>query len=82
MFYSVAFLNLMQESPVGVALSKLLTRPVFSYGTVDTAGKLQVIKPDGTLAVADFAYLAKKRQSHFARSGLAVGESMFTINLW
>ncbi|HCW7014977.1 TPA: hypothetical protein OX923_000514 [Citrobacter farmeri] len=64
-FYSVAFLNLMQESPVGVALSKLLTRPVFSYGTVDTAGKLQVIKPDGTLAVADFAYLAKKAPEPF-----------------
>lgn len=64
-FYSIAFLNNMRESPVGVALSELLNRPVFSYGTVNTAGKLQVIKPDGTLAVADFAYLAKKAPEPF-----------------
>lgn len=64
-FYSIAFLNNMRESPVGVALAELLNRPVFSYGTVNTAGKLQVIKPDGTLAVADFAYLAKKAPEPF-----------------
>ncbi|AKE58805.1 phospholipase D-like domain-containing protein [Citrobacter farmeri] len=64
-FYSIAFLNNMKESPVGVALTELLNRPVFSYGTVNTAGELQVIKPDGTLAVADFAYLAKKAPEPF-----------------
>ncbi|MDM2737566.1 phospholipase D-like domain-containing protein [Citrobacter sp. Ct235] len=64
-FYSIAFLNNMRESPVGVALAELLNRPVFSYGTVNTAGKLQVVKPDGTLAVADFAYLAKKAPEPF-----------------
>ncbi|HFQ8228347.1 TPA: hypothetical protein ACHTCC_004431 [Citrobacter freundii] len=64
-FYSIAFLNNMRESPVGVALAELLNRPVFSYGTVNTAGELQVIKPDGTLAVADFAYLAKKAPEPF-----------------
>ncbi|MPQ53615.1 hypothetical protein GBB84_22225 [Citrobacter sp. NMI7905_11] len=64
-FYSIAFLNNMRESPVGVALAELLNRPVFSYGTVNTAGELQVVKPDGTLAVADFAYLAKKAPEPF-----------------
>lgn len=64
-FYSVAFLNSMRESPVGVALETLLTRSVFSYGTVDSAGKLNVVKPDGTLAVADFAYLARRAPEPF-----------------
>ncbi|EGT4255626.1 hypothetical protein D8W73_16370 [Citrobacter amalonaticus] len=64
-FYSVAFLNQMKASPMGVALSELLNRPVFSYGSVNMAGRLQVIKPDGTLALADFAYLAKKAPEPF-----------------
>lgn len=65
-FFSIAFLNQTKSGSVRKALDRLATRPLFSYGVVDQAGKsLNVHKPDGTVGVVDFAYLAKNAPPPF-----------------
>jgi len=65
-FFSIAFLNQIKSGSVRKALDRLATRPLFSYGVVDQAGKaLNVHKPDGTIGVVDFAYLAKNAPPPF-----------------
>lgn len=65
-FFSIAFLNAIKSGSVRTALDRLATRPLFSYGVVDQAGKaLNVHKPDGTIGVVDFAYLAKNAPPPF-----------------
>ena len=65
-FFSIAFLNQTKSGSVRKALDRLATRPLFSYGVVDQAGKsLNVHKPDGTIGVVDFAYLAKNAPPPF-----------------
>ena len=56
--YSVAFLNQIKSGSTKEALDRVMKRPVFSYGVVDKASKLEVRKPDGTIGLVDFAYLA------------------------
>jgi phosphatidylserine/phosphatidylglycerophosphate/cardiolipin synthase-like enzyme len=63
--YSVAFLNLIRSGPVRAALDRLMKRPVFSYGIVDKRGGLQVRKPDGSIGVVDFSYLANNAPEPF-----------------
>jgi phosphatidylserine/phosphatidylglycerophosphate/cardiolipin synthase-like enzyme len=63
-FFSIAFLNQTKSGSVRKALNRLATRPLFSYGVVNEVGDrtkadaLNVYKPDGTIGVVDFAYLA------------------------
>jgi hypothetical protein len=65
-FFSIAFLNQTKSGSVRKALDRLATRPLFSYGVVDQAGKsLNVHKPDGTIGVVDFGYLAKNAPPPF-----------------
>lgn len=64
-FYSVAFLYQMRNAPLKLALEGLPGKNIFSYGSVDKPGKLKVVKPDGSLAIADFEYLAKKAPEPF-----------------
>ena len=63
--YSVAFLNQIKSGPTKDALDRLMTRPVFSYGVVDSRGNLEVKKPDGSTGLVDFAYLAKTAPEPF-----------------
>ncbi len=56
--YAVAFLNQITSGPTKEALDRLMTRPVFSYGLVDKTGGLEVRKPDGSVGLVDFNYLA------------------------
>ena len=56
--YSVAFLSQMTKGPTVEAFRRSVKRPVFSYGTVDKRGKLELLKPDGTAGIVDFAFLA------------------------
>ena len=42
-----------------------MTKPVFSYGVVDSRGKLEIKKPDGSIGLVDFAYLAKTAPQPF-----------------
>jgi phosphatidylserine/phosphatidylglycerophosphate/cardiolipin synthase-like enzyme len=57
--YNVAFLNQIKSGPTKEAFDRLMKRPVFSYGVADKAGGLEVRKPDGTIGLVDFAFLAK-----------------------
>jgi phosphatidylserine/phosphatidylglycerophosphate/cardiolipin synthase-like enzyme len=65
-FYSVAFLSQMTSGPTFEAFRRLIARPVFSYGTADKRGQLELQKPDGSVGLVDFAYLAKKAPEPFA----------------
>ena len=64
-FYSVAFLGQMTKGPTVEAFRRLMNRPVFSYGTVDMRRQLQLRKPDGTIGLVDFAFLARKAPEPF-----------------
>jgi phosphatidylserine/phosphatidylglycerophosphate/cardiolipin synthase-like enzyme len=65
--YAVAFLNLIKSGATKDALDRLMTRPVFSYGVVDTRGKLEIKKPDGSTGLVDFSYLAKNAPKPFKK---------------
>ena len=56
--YSVAFLNLIKSGPTKEAFDRLMKRPVFSYGVSDKASGMEIKKPDGSIGLVDFAYLA------------------------
>jgi hypothetical protein len=56
--YAVAFLSQIKSGPTEEAFDRLINRPVFSYGITDKRGQLQLQKPDGSVGLVDFAYLA------------------------
>jgi phosphatidylserine/phosphatidylglycerophosphate/cardiolipin synthase-like enzyme len=58
-FFAIAFLYQTKSGPVRKAVDKLMKSNVFSYGISDKPGKLQVFKPDKSIGLVDFAYLAK-----------------------
>lgn len=64
-FYAVAFLNQIKSGPTKKAFDRLMTRPVFSYGVVDSRGSLEVRKPDGSTGLVDFAFLANNAPEPF-----------------
>ncbi|MGE7955143.1 phospholipase D-like domain-containing protein [Pseudomonas sp. NPDC089530] len=57
--FNIAFLNQITSGPLYDSISHLYKRPLFNYGVSDKASGMDVIKPDGTSAEVDFAYLAK-----------------------
>lgn len=63
--YSVAFLNLIKSGPTKEAFDRLISRPVFSYGVTDKEGGLAIKKPDGSIGLVDFAFLAKNAPEPF-----------------
>ncbi len=56
--YAVAFLYQMGPGLTKDEFDRLMNRPVFSYGISDKGGSLEVNKPDGSVALVDFKYLA------------------------
>lgn len=58
-FFSITFLYQTPSGPVRQAVNKLMKSKIFSYGISDKDGKLQVFKPDKSIGLVDFAYLAK-----------------------
>jgi phosphatidylserine/phosphatidylglycerophosphate/cardiolipin synthase-like enzyme len=58
-FFCIAFLNQATSGAVREAVDRLEDKAVFSYGISDKKGGLQVKKPDGSLGIVDFKYLAK-----------------------
>jgi phosphatidylserine/phosphatidylglycerophosphate/cardiolipin synthase-like enzyme len=64
-FYAVAFLNQIKSGPTKEAFDRLIERPIFSYGLSDKAGGLEIIKPDGSVGLVDFAFLAKNAPEPF-----------------
>lgn len=57
-FYAVAFLYQTKTGPAKNALDELMTKSLFSYGISDKSSSLQLRKPDGSVGLVDFAYLA------------------------
>jgi len=64
-FFSIAFLNQTKSGPTREAIDRLMKKNVFSYGISDKAGGLQVKKPDGSIGLVDFEYLAKSTPEPF-----------------
>jgi phosphatidylserine/phosphatidylglycerophosphate/cardiolipin synthase-like enzyme len=64
-FFAIAFLNQIASGPTHDSVNRLLGKPIFSYGIVDKAGRLGVQKPDGSIGLVDFAYLANKAPEPF-----------------
>ncbi len=56
--YAVAFLYQMGPGITKDEFDRLMNRPIFSYGISDKGGKLEVKKPDGSIGLVDFKYLA------------------------
>jgi phosphatidylserine/phosphatidylglycerophosphate/cardiolipin synthase-like enzyme len=63
--YAVAFLNQLKSGPTKEAFDRLIERPVFSYGLSDKTGGLEIIKPDGSVGLVDFAFLSKNAPEPF-----------------
>ena len=57
-FFSIAFLYQTKAGAVREAINRLMMKNVFSYGISDRKGGLTVQKPDGSLGIVDFSYLA------------------------
>jgi len=64
-FFSIAFLYQTKSGPVRQAIDKLMKSNVFSYGISDKPGKLQLFKPDKSMGLVDFAFLAKVTPAPF-----------------
>lgn len=64
-FFAIAFLYLDAGGVVGQAITRLAAKKLFSYGASEEDGKLTVTKPDGSLGIVDFAYLAANAPKPF-----------------
>jgi hypothetical protein len=63
--YAVAFLSQIKSGPTKEAFDRLIDRPVFSYGISDKRGQMQLQKPDGSIGLVDFAFLAETAPQPF-----------------
>jgi phosphatidylserine/phosphatidylglycerophosphate/cardiolipin synthase-like enzyme len=63
--YAVAFLSQIKSGPTKEAFDRLIDRPVFSYGIADKRGQMQLQKPDGSVGLVDFAFLAETAPQPF-----------------
>jgi len=64
-FYAIAFLNQIRSGSVRQAVDRLIGKDVFSYGISDKEGGLEIRKPDGTVGLVDFSYLASHAPEPF-----------------
>ncbi len=64
-FFVIAFLNQAKTGALREAVDRLEGKAVFSYGISDKRGGLEVKKPDGSLGIVDFEYLAKHTPEPF-----------------
>ena len=71
--FSIAFLSQSKSGPVRESIDRLEGKRLFSYGISDRKGGLQVKKPDGSLGIVDFEYLASHAPEPF-RSEWSGGE--------
>ncbi|OPA84657.1 hypothetical protein BFW87_28415 [Pseudomonas fluorescens] len=62
--YSIVFLSLI-NGKVRDALDALMQRALFSYGVAQRTGKLAVRKPDGSVGLLPFSYLASNAPAPF-----------------
>lgn len=64
-FFSIAFLYQTRSGATRQAIDRLMRKNVFSYGISDRQGSLQVKKPDGSIGIVDFNYLAANTPEPF-----------------
>jgi phosphatidylserine/phosphatidylglycerophosphate/cardiolipin synthase-like enzyme len=64
-FFAIAFLNQATSGAVRGAVDRLQDKSVFSYGISDKRGGLNVNKPDGSIGIVDFEFLAKHTPEPF-----------------
>jgi len=64
-FFSIAFLSQTKSGATREAIDRLMKKNIFSYGISDKKSSLQVKKPDGSVGIVDFEYLAKKAPEPF-----------------
>jgi len=64
-FFSIAFLYQTKSGAVREAVDRLMEKEIFSYGISDHVGGLQVKKPDGSIGLVSFIYLAKNAPEPF-----------------
>jgi len=64
-FFSIAFLYQERAGPTRKAIDRLMKRNLFSYGISDKHGALHLKKPDSSIGLVDFAYLAAKAPEPF-----------------
>ena len=63
--FCIAFLNQAKSGAVREAIDRLTEKNIFSYGISDKKGGLQVNKPDGSIGIVDFSYLASHTPEPF-----------------
>lgn len=63
--YSIAFLSQIRSGPLRQAIDRLMHKTVFSYGIVNSTGNLEVRKPDSSIGLVDFSFLAEKAPEPF-----------------
>lgn len=65
-FFAIAFLNQTESGAVREAIDRLMNRDVFSYGISDKTSSLEITKPDGSVALVPFSYLASNAPPPFS----------------
>jgi phosphatidylserine/phosphatidylglycerophosphate/cardiolipin synthase-like enzyme len=63
--FAIAFLYQTKSGAIREAIDRLMEKQVFSYGISDKASSLTVRKPDGSIGIVDFEYLAEKAPEPF-----------------
>ncbi|HKB79732.1 MAG TPA: phospholipase D-like domain-containing protein [Thermoanaerobaculia bacterium] len=63
--FSIAFLYQTKSGATREAIDRLMKKNVFSYGISDKSNSLVVRKPDGSIGIVDFAYLAANAPEPF-----------------
>jgi phosphatidylserine/phosphatidylglycerophosphate/cardiolipin synthase-like enzyme len=66
-FFAIAFLNQIRSGSTREAIDRLMVKDLFSYGIVDSNTRLEIKKPDGSVGLVDFAYLAAHAPQPFAK---------------
>jgi hypothetical protein len=65
-FFAIAFLYQTKSGAVREAIDRLMKRDLFSYGISDKTSSLEITKPDGSIALVPFSYLAKNAPPPFS----------------
>jgi phosphatidylserine/phosphatidylglycerophosphate/cardiolipin synthase-like enzyme len=65
-FFAIAFLYQTKSGAVREAIDRLMKSEVFCYGISDKTSSLEITKPDGSVALVPFSYLAKNAPPPFS----------------
>lgn len=63
--FAIAFLYQTKSGAVRESIDRLMTKNIFSYGISDNDNSLQIKKPDGSVGLVKFSYLASNAPEPF-----------------